>query len=83
MDTCSGSDINNFIRISHDIFVMFDNYDRISEIHELSQIIEEETAITRMKSNRGLVENIGDSFESRPYLGRESDALRFATRKSI
>lgn len=79
MDTRSWSDINDFISISHDIFVMFDNYDRIPEIHQFPQIVEEETTITRMEADRGFIEDIGNSLESRPYLGRESDTLRFTS----
>lgn len=54
---------------------MFDNYDRISEIHQLPQIVEEETTITRMESDRWFIEDIGNSLKSRPYLGRETDSL--------
>lgn len=79
MDTRSGSYINYLISISHDIFVMFDNYDRIPEIHQLPQIVEEETTITRMESYRGFIEDIGDSFEPRSYLSCEPDTLRFTS----
>lgn len=41
MDTCSRSYIHYLISISHDIFVMFDNYHCVSEIHQFSQIVEE------------------------------------------
>lgn len=75
MDTRSRSYIDYLISISHDIFVMFDNYDRISEIHQLPQIVEEETTITRMESDRWFIEDIGNSLKSRPYLGRETDSL--------
>lgn len=75
MDTRSGPYIDYLISIAHDIFVMFDNYDRISEIYQLPQIVEEETAITRMESDGWFIEDISDSFEPRPYLGRETDSL--------
>ena len=75
MDTSARSYIDYFISISHDIFVMFDNNDSISEIHELSQIIEKQTTISRMKSDRGLIEDIGDSLKSRSHLCRKSYSL--------
>mgnify|MGYP001413852388 CR=1 FL=1 len=75
MDTGSGSDIDYLISIPHDIFVMFDNDNRVPEIHQFSEIIEQETTIPRMETDRGFVEDIGDSFESRTHLCRETDSL--------
>ncbi len=49
MDTCTWSYVDDLISCSHNIFVMFDNYDRISEIDEFSQIINKETTISWMK----------------------------------
>lgn len=79
MDTRSGSDIDYLISISHDIFVMFDNYHRVSEVYQFSQIIEEESAVSWVESDRRLIQDIGDSFESRTHLCREPDTLRFTT----
>lgn len=75
MDTGARSDIDYLISISHDIFVMFDNDNSVAEIHQFSQIIEEEATIPWMETNRWFVEDIGDSFESRTHLCRETDSL--------
>ena len=79
MDTCTWSYIHYLISIPHDIFVMFDNYHGVSEIHELSQIIEEESAVSGMESDRWLIQDIGDSFKPRTHLGCKPDSLRFTT----
>jgi len=58
---------------------MFDNYNSIPEIHELSQIIEEQSAVSGMKTDGGFIQDVGDSLESRTHLGREPDTLGFTT----
>lgn len=75
MDTSTRSDINYLISISHDIFVMFDNDNRVPEIHQFSEIIEEETTIPRMETDRGFVEDIGDSFQPSAHLGCQTNPL--------
>lgn len=75
MDTRSGSYIDYLVSIAHDIFIMFDNYDRISEIHELPEIVEKKTAITRMESDGWFIENIGNSLESRTHLCCQTNPL--------
>lgn len=79
MDTSTRSYVDYLISISHDILVMFDNNDSISEIHEFSQIIEEEPTVPRMETDRGLIEDIGDSLKSRTHLGRKSYSLRLTS----
>ena len=75
MDTSTRSDINYLISISHDIFVMFDNDNRVPEIHQFSEIIEEETTISWMEADRGFIEDIGYSFESRTHLRCQTNPL--------
>lgn len=78
MDTRSWPDIHYLISMSHDIFVMFDDDDGVTEVDELSEIVDEETTITWVKSDRGFIEDVGDTFESSADLSRETDTLRFA-----
>ena len=52
----------------HDIFVMFDNYDSISEIDELPKIVYEKPAVSRMETNRRLIKYIGNTLQSCTYL---------------
>jgi hypothetical protein len=56
---------------------MFDNYYCITEVDELAEVVDEETTITRMKTDGWLIEDIGDSLQSCSYLRCETNTLRF------
>jgi 5-formaminoimidazole-4-carboxamide-1-beta-D-ribofuranosyl 5'-monophosphate synthetase len=75
MDTRSWSDIDDMIRLTHDLFIVLDDDNGISEIDELSEVVNEETTVPRMQSDGRLIENIGNSLEFCPYLRRETYAL--------
>lgn len=75
MDTGTWTYVDDFISCSHDIFVMFDNYDGIPEINELSEVGDQESTITRMKSYRWFIEDIGDALKACPHLRGKSDTL--------
>lgn len=75
MDSSPGTDIDDISTLVHDIFVMFDDYDTVSDSGESLQILDEHLIITRMETDGWLIEDIDDPLESRTYLCRESDTL--------
>lgn len=83
MHSCSWSYIQNIVTTAHDILVMFDNNDGIPYLCELFEIFYEHIIISRMQSDRWLIENIDNTFETCSNLRCKTDSLRFSTRKSI
>ncbi len=79
MDTRSWSYIDYFIGSRHDVFVMFDNDNGIAEVDEFSKVVDKESTVARMETDRRLIEDIGDTLEASSYLGGETDTLRFAS----
>ena len=79
MDTCTWSDVYNLISCAHDIFVMFDNYDSISEIDELPKIVYEKPAVSRMETNRRFIKYISNTLQSCTYLCGQPYSLRLSS----
>jgi hypothetical protein len=55
MDTRARTYVDYLISCAHDIFVMLDNYDSIAEIDEFTEIINQKSTISRMKTYRRLI----------------------------
>ena len=62
---------------------MFDNDDRIADVRQAFEIGDQHVIVTRMETDRRLIEDIYDSFQSRTYLCGESDTLRLSTTKAF
>lgn len=59
----SRSDIEYVVRRLHDIFVMFDDDDTISDRDQFLDILYEHSVISRMQSDRRFIENIRNPLE--------------------
>lgn len=79
MNSRSRTNIDNMIAFTHDIFIMFHNNDRISDLRESFEIFYEHIIISRMESDRWLIENIDNSLKARTNLRCESYTLRFSS----
>jgi hypothetical protein len=71
------------VGFSHDIFIMLDNDDGISNLRKRFKILDESAIISRMQTNRWFVKDIDDSLKPRTNLGRETNSLRFSSREGI
>lgn len=78
-----GTDIDDIVTLSHDIFIMLNHNYRISDGGETLQIFDEHPVIPRMKPNRWFIEDVDNPFESRTDLSSESYTLRFSSGKGI
>lgn len=83
VDAGARTDVDDLVRGAHDILVMLDNDDRVTEVHELTEVVDEEAAIARMETDRWFVQDIRDALQASSYLRREPDALRFTAGEGI
>lgn len=83
MHSSARSYVDDVVRFSHDIFVMFDNYDTIANGRQTFEILYEHLIISRMESDRWLIEYIDNALKTCPYLCGKTDTLRLTTGESI
>src|SRR5579883_973942 len=62
---CSGPKIEDSISRSHDVGVMFDNEDRISQIAQFMEYLDKLGGIPAMQANRRLIQNIQRAHQTR------------------
>ena len=79
MDTRPWTNVDNIITFSHDIFIMFDDYDTIANGRQPLQILNKHFIVTWMKSDRRLIEDIDNSLKSGTNLGSEPYSLTFSS----
>ena len=66
---------------SHRVFVVFDDDDRVAEVAEFGERIEQALIVARVKANGRFVEDVQHADEAAADLAGEADALRFAAGK--
>lgn len=79
MDSCSRADIDDVVTLAHDIFIMFDNYDTIANTCQTLQISDKHLVISRVESNRRLIEDVDNPLESCAYLRGEPYTLTLSS----
>src|SRR5690606_21720854 len=60
------------------VLVVLDDDERIAQILELDERLDESTVVALVQTDARLVEHVEHAGQSRTDLGRQSDALRFA-----
>src|SRR2546421_12949281 len=58
------SQIQNTVGGSHDIRIVFNYQDRVSQIPEIAQDLNQAMSVAAMKSDRGLIQHIERSYQS-------------------
>ena len=76
-----GPKVDHIVGGPNGVLVMFDDQDRVAEIAEFFQGLEEPVVVALVEPDAGLVEDIEHSDQSGPDLGREPDPLRLAARQ--
>ena len=76
MDSGTRANIDDVITLSHDIFIMLDDHNGISDLCETLQVGDEHVVVTRMESDRWLIEYVDDPLETSSDLSGETDTLR-------
>ena len=81
MCSCPRSHIDNMVGRRHGLCVVLDDNDRIAEIAQSNERLQQPTIIALMKPDRRLVQNVEDTDESRPDLRGEPNALPLTARQ--
>ena len=79
MLSCSRPDIHNAVCSTHGILIMFYNDQTVSQITKLHQRTEKPVIVSLMKSDTGLIQNIGNTYQTGADLCCQSDTLCFST----
>ena len=77
----SRADIHHTVGRADRILVMFHHDQAVSQIAEAHQRPEQFVIISLVKTDAGLVQNIGDPHKAGPYLCRQADPLGLASGK--
>src|SRR2546427_9511459 len=72
------SQIQNTVGGPHDIRIVLDNQDRVSQIAQVVQDLNQAMSVTAMKSNGGLIQHIECSYQAGTQRRGQLDALRLA-----
>ena len=81
MASCAGTDVDEIVGIEHGFFVVFHHNDRVANVAQFLERLDEALVIALMQADAGLVQNIQNTCQLRADLCGQSDALRFAARQ--
>ena len=81
MFTCSRTDVNDVVRDPNGVLVVFDNDQRVAEVSQPQQRLDESLVVALVQTDRGLVQDVEDTNEPRTDLGCEPDPLRLSPGK--
>ena len=75
--------VDHVVGLPDRVLVVLDHDDRVAEIAQIDQRVEQPLIVALMQSDRGLIENVHDADQAGADLAREPDALRFAARQRV
>ena len=75
------AEINNIIRAAHGFFVMLDDENRVPQIPQRKQHVQEFRVVALMQADARLIKNIQHADQTRSNLRGKPDALAFAAGK--
>src|SRR5215211_2973420 len=79
----AGPEVDQMISLAHRFLVVLHDDDRVAEITELAERVEQTCVVTLVESDRWLVENVEDANQTRSDLRRQANALRFSARERL
>ena len=77
-DAGAGAEVDQVVGGPHRVFVVFDDDDRVAQVAELGERVEQALVVARVEADRGFVEDVEHADEAAADLAGEADALRFA-----
>ena len=77
-DAGAGAEVDEVVGGPHRVFVVLDDDDRVAEVAELGERVEQALVVARVEADRGFVEDVEHADEAAADLAGEADALRFA-----
>src|SRR6202043_2291801 len=81
MLACAGPKIENAIRGSHNVRIVFDHEDGISQVTQIMKYFDQPVSISAVQADRRLIEHIQRPHQSRAQRGGQLNALRLAPRE--
>ena len=76
--TCIGADVNEKVGGPQDVFIMFDDDNRVANLFQRFQHANEAFCVTAVQADAGLVEDIERSDQAAAQRRGEVDALAFS-----
>ena len=83
MHAGSRPEIDDIIGLPDRILVVLDHDDRIAEIAQIRQRVEQPLIVALVQADRGFIEDVHDADQARTDLACQPDALRFAAGQRI
>ena len=77
------TDVDDPVRVAHHVFVVLDDDQRIPDIAQANQGLDQPFIVALMQTNARFIEDVKHSHQARPDLRRQSNALGFAARKGV
>ena len=74
----AGADVDHPVRRANGVFVVLDDDERVAEVAEPRERLDEPAVVALVEADARLVEHVEHSNEARADLGREANALRLA-----
>ena len=79
MLSCSRTDIHNTVCGKHGILIVFHHKHRISQIPKVQKCLQQLVIVLLVKTDAGLVQDIGNSYQTGADLGGKADSLSFSS----
>ena len=79
----AGPDIDDPVGRAHHVFVVLDDDQRIADVAQALQRLDQSRIVALMQTDARLVEDVEHTHQARADLGREPDALGFAAGKGV
>src|SRR5262245_23188872 len=76
-------EVHHVVGLADRILIVLDDDDRVAEVPEAMQRIEQTLVVALVQAYRGLVEDVHDADEARADLACEANALRLAARQRL
>jgi len=78
---CAGTEVHDPVRRAHGPLVMLDDDDRVTQIAQPSERLQEPVVVALVQADAGFVQDIQDPHQPAPNLAGQADALRFPARQ--
>src|SRR5690606_9981681 len=79
----AGAEIDDVVRGADRVLVVLDHDDRVPQVAELTERVEQTLVVTLVQTDRRLVQDVEDADQTAPDLRRETDPLRFPARERL
>ena len=78
----AGAEIDDVVGRPHRVFVVLDDDDRVAQVAQLRERVEQPVVVARVQADRRLVENVEHADQAAADLAGQADALRSRRRRA-